>query len=218
MDRRQRSPKPKIRELRGMRGIILPLCILAGIGIHAQNGPRLGLGLATQSVGGLFRNTSNLMPGPIAGWHFEGRVHRQVSIMPEILYMTKGFTYRNPALATRTRASFNYAEVPILFKIYTEGQDGLYLLGGPSLGYFINGRFQQWQDGRQIIDGRYQVGNNIRRLQFSGLVGMGFQGPRWAFDVRAQTSLTPFDRFVRIQNVVYGITFAYRIKVREEDE
>ena len=49
-------------------------------------------------------------------------------------------------------------------------------------------------------------------FQFSGAVGMGMEGPKWAFDVRAQTSLTPFDAMTNVQNVVYALTFAYRIE------
>lgn len=181
--------------------------------LHSRMGPRFGLGLATQSVGGLFQNTSNLMPGPLLGWHFDLPIHRQVSIMPEFLWMTKGFSFRNPALATRTRSTFRYLEMPVLVKIHMDKNkaDGLYLLAGPSVGYFLSGRFKQWVDGEIQFDGKYSLPPNGQRLQFSGLVGMGIEGEKWAFDVRAQTSVTPFERFTRIQNVVYAITFAYRL-------
>lgn len=182
-------------------------------------GPRFGLGLATQSVGGLFQNTSNLMPGPLLGWHFDLPVHKQVSIMPEFLWMTKGFSFQNPALVTRTRSTFRYLEVPVSLKIHMDKnkQDGLYLLAGPSVGYYLSGRFKQWVDGEVQIDGRYTLPPNGQRLQFSGLVGMGIEGEKWAFDVRAQTSVTPFERFTRIQNVVYQLTFAYRLPARPKE-
>jgi hypothetical protein len=171
--------------------------------LHAQHGPRAGVGLATQSVGGLFQNTADLLIGPILGWHFEIPVHPQMSIMPEVLYMTKGAVVRNPAQATRSRSTPRYLEVPILLKVLTDRSDeGLYLLGGPGVGHFLSGRYQTWQEGQQIIDAPFQAGRNIRKIEFSGTVGMGFQSHRLAFDVRAQTSLTPFDRFIRIQNGV----------------
>lgn len=181
--------------------------------LQSRMGPRFGVGLATQSVGGLFQNTSNLMPGPLLGWHFDLPIHKQVSIMPEFLWMTKGFSFRNPALATRTRSTFRYLEMPVLVKIHMDKNkaDGLYLLAGPTVGYFMGGRFKQWVDGEIQFDGRYTLPPNGQRLQFSGLVGMGIEGEKWAFDVRAQTSVTPFERFTRIQNVVYALTFAYRL-------
>ncbi len=201
-----------------MRGkkIFLPFLFIASLGIatHAQMGPRIGLGLATQSTGALFQNTGNLMPGPIIGWHFEAPVHPQVSIMPEILFMTKGFAFRNPAQATRQRATFRYIEIPLLAKVSLDKEEGgMYLLAGPTMGYFLGGRFRQWQENDLIFDIAYELPQNGRRLEFSGLVGMGVEGERWAFDVRAQTSLTPFERFTRIQNVVYALTLAYRMRL-----
>ncbi len=194
-------------------------CLLATGSLFAQNGPRIGVGLATQSAGGLFQNTGDLLAGPIIGWHFEAPLHPKFSIMPEILWMTKGAVVRNPAMATRSRATFRYLEMPILAKVMTDqAGDGLYLLAGPTVGYFLSGRYQVWQSGDEIIDSKYNTDSNpnLRRIEFSGLVGMGFQGERWSFDVRAQSSLTPFDRFIRIQNIVYGITLAYRIKPKTE--
>src|SRR5690606_12967736 len=59
--------------------------------------------------------------------------------------------------------------------------------------------------------GKYQMPPNERQIQFSALVAMGMQGERWESDVRAQTSITPFERFTRIQNVVYALTLGYRL-------
>lgn len=180
--------------------------------LQAKMGPRLGIGLATQSVGGLFQNTSNLMPAPVFGWHLDLPIHRQVNISPELLYMTKGYSTRSPAIAQRTRSTFRYLELPVLVKVHIEKNqsDGLFLLVGPSMGYFMGGRYKQWTDGELQFDGKYTLPPNGQRLQFSGVVGMGMEGDRWGFDVRAQTSVTPFERFTRIQNVVYAITLAYR--------
>lgn len=192
---------------------------------EGRNGPRLGIGLATQSAGGLFQNTTDMLIGPVVGWHFEAPLHWQVSLMPEILYMTKGSVVRNPSLGVRTRSTFRYLEVPLLVKISTDRQaDGMYLLVGPSAGYFLSGRFESWLNGQQNTDSRYDLSNNERRFQFSAVFGMGMEGNRWAFDVRAQTSVTPFDRLVRVQNQVYALTMAYRmggkkqVKKAVEDE
>lgn len=175
-------------------------------------GPRLGIGLSTQSVGGLFRNTGNLMPGPLVGWFFDLGLLPQLSFMPEILYMSKGFAFRNPVQQVRTQSRLNYVEVPLLLKIGMDKEPGgMFLLGGPTMGYFLGGTYKQWVDNRLLIDGKYQMPPNGRRFQFSALVGMGMEGERWGFDVRAQTSITPFERFTRIQNVVYAITLAYRM-------
>lgn len=203
-------------DLRTMR---IPLFLIASalacasLAQESHHGPRFGLGLATQSVGGLFQNTSNLMPAPVLGWHFDLPIHPQMSIMPEVLWMTKGFVVRNPNEATRSKSTFRYLEVPISLKVHMDKnrQDGLYLLAGPSIGYFLRGNFKQWLEDDLIIDSQYSLSNTGNRLEFSGLVGMGMEGEKWAFDVRAQTSLTPFEQFTTINNVVYSLNFGYRI-------
>ena len=200
-----------------MRSLLIAITMLGCLSMFAQHGPRIGLGLATQSTGALFQNTGNLMPGPIVGWHFEIPVHPQVSIMPEFLLLTKGYLARDPLRAVRSRATFRYLEVPLLAKISVDpDENGIYLLAGPSVGYFLSGRYKQWQSGALIIDGEFQTGPNVRKLEFSGAVGLGAESDRWAFDVRAQTSVTPFDRFLRIQNVVYGLTLAYRLRAADQ--
>lgn len=184
--------------------------------LQVRMGPRFGVGLATQSLGGLFQNTGNLMPGPVFGWHFDLPIHPQVSITPELLYMTKGFSARNPAQAVRTRSNFRYLELPVLLKLHMakNRSDGMFLLAGPSLGYFMGGNFKQWTQGELLFDGKYTLPPNGQRMEVSALVGMGMEGDRWGFDVRAQTSVTPFERFTQIQNVVYTLSLAYRFPLK----
>ncbi len=187
--------------------------------LQGHQGPRIGFGMATQSNGQLFGNTSNLLLGPIIGWHFEAPVHPQVSIMPEVLWMTKGFVVRNQAQATRSRSTFRYLEVPLGVKVSTDkAADGMYLLVGPSFGYFLSGRYQNWLNGELIQDVKYDLGSSQKRFQVSGMVGMGMEGDKWSFDVRAQTSVTPFDQLQRVQNVVYALTVAYRIAGKKPPE
>ncbi|MBK6830815.1 MAG: hypothetical protein IPG92_08800 [Flavobacteriales bacterium] len=67
-------------------------------------------------------------------------------------------------------------------------------------------------------DIKYNLSNSEKRFQVSGMVGMGMEGERWSFDVRAQTSITPFERLQRVQNVVYALTVAYRIAGKKPTE
>ncbi|MCB0765225.1 MAG: porin family protein [Flavobacteriales bacterium] len=198
-----------------MRRILSAIFLLASTCLFAQeghHGPRVGLGLATQSVGGLFQNTNDLLAAPLFGWHFEAPLHPQVSLMPEVLWITKGSVVRNPAQSTRSKTTLRYLEVPLLIKVSTDkAADGLYLLAGPSMGYLLSSRYRNWLNGDLVIDSPYELQNSSRRFQFNGVVGMGMEGPRMAFDIRAQTSLTPFERLPRIQNVVYALTVAYRL-------
>lgn len=190
------------------------VCAFAQEGHH---GPRIGLGMATQSAGGLFQSTQDLLLAPVIGWYVEAPLHPQVSLMPELLWMTKGAVVRNQVQGVRARSTLRYIEVPLLLKVSLDASaDGMYLLAGPSFGAFMTGRYQTWLNGEEQYDYRYTLAPNERRYQFSGVLGMGMEGPKMAFDVRAQTSLTPFDRFIRSQNVVYALTVAYRFSMEKK--
>lgn len=183
-------------------------------------GPRVGLGLATQSVGGFFKNSDNLMPAPIVGWHFEFPIHPQMSIMPEVLWLSKGFSVRNPAENTRTRTTFRYIEVPLFVKVHmekTKYDEGLYLMVGPSLGYFLSGRSRTWKERDLIFDTEYTLPRDGKKLEFSGVIAIGKEWTRLAFDVRAQSSIAPFDKFTNVRNVVYALTLGYRLTPGKKD-
>jgi Outer membrane protein beta-barrel domain len=181
--------------------------------LYGHHGPRFGLGMATQSTGGLFQNTDDLLLGPVFGWCFEAPLHPQLVLQPEVLWMVKGSVVRNQAQGVRSRSTFHYLEVPVLVKISTDKQsNGMFLLAGPSMGYYLTGRYQQWLNGQLNTDIKYDLSENEKRFQFSVVLGMGTEGERWGFDVRAQTSLTPFQALINVQNVVYALTFSYRIK------
>lgn len=47
-------------------------------------------------------------------------------------------------------------------------------------------------------------------------LGLGRTGDRWGWELRAQSSVTPFDRFIRSQNLVVGIHLTYRLPSYEE--
>jgi hypothetical protein len=205
----------------GMRYRTISLCVtLLSISCIAQDvppmhmGPRVGLGLATQSVGGFFKNTDNLLAAPVLGWHFELPFHPQMSFMPEVLWMSKGFSVLNQAETTRTRTTFRYIEVPLFFKLHmekTKYDEGLLLLVGPSFGYFLSGRSRTWKERDLIFDTEYDLPRDGKRLEFSGVIAVGKEWKRTAFDLRAQSSIAPFSELLNVRNVVYAITFGYRM-------
>lgn len=180
----------------------------------AQNihGPRLGFSLATQSVGGLFQNTSNLLPAPVIGYGVELPMHPQFIIMPELLWMTKGAVVRNPAQLTRSRTALHYLELPVLAKISTDAKPGgLFLTIGPSLGYYVAGRYREWYNGERTRDFKYDLQQTDNRFQISAAFGIGVDWKRTSFEGRAQTSLTPFSSTFLTQNIVYQFTVGWRI-------
>lgn len=166
-----------------------------------------------------------MMPAPLFGWHFEARLHDQVSFMPEVLWMTKGSYVRNPALRASTIFTMRYIEVPLLLKISTDKKpNGIFLLAGPGIGWFLQGREQRYLNGEKNYDEPIKLADNERRSQFSVTLGFGFEGRRFAFDARGQSSTGLFDAIVRPQNQVYALTVAYRfnnpppVQPTEEEE
>lgn len=203
------------------RSFLFSLVLLAStcFAQDGHHGPRVGLGMATQTTGALFQNSSNFRLAPILGWYIEAPLHQQVSLLVEALWLTKGSAYRNPALSTRTQNTYRYFEIPFLAKISTNKEpNGLFLLLGPSFGYLVSGRLKSWTNGVNTYDLKYDLTNSQRRFQFSGLAGIGLESERMTFDVRAQTSLTPFDRYARIQNVVYAVTVGYRFSMKKKEK
>lgn len=175
------------------------------------HGPRLGMSLATQSVGGLFQSTGNLLPAVTFGYGMEFPLHPQFIIMPELLWLTKGAVVRNNAQLTRSRTALHYLEMPLMVKVGTDAKPGgIFLTIGPSLGYYLSGRYRSWYNGEKTEDIKYDLQDSDNRFQFSGAVGMGTDMKRTSFEVRAQTSFTPFSATLQTQNVIYQLTFAWR--------
>jgi hypothetical protein len=215
---------PSEADLDDLRHMMSRLLAIAGLALTisttAQNihGPRLGLSLATQSVGGLFQNTQNLLPAPVFGYGVELPMHPQFIIMPELLWMTKGAVVRNQAQQTRSKNAFRYLELPVMVKVSTDSKPGgLFLTLGPSFGYFVTGRSRTWYNGELTQDVKYDLSESDNRFQFSAAVGMGTDMKKTSFEFRAQTSLTPFSSTLQTQNIVYQMTFAWRIIPKPKD-
>lgn len=195
--------------MRSLMALLLLTCASTALG---QHGPRIGIGMATQGPGTFGGSTANMLPGLLAGWHAEAKLHPQMSLVPEVLWMSKGSYVRNPAQGASTLLLLRYVEVPILLKISTDRKpEGMFLLGGFSLGWFIRGQERRWLNGNLVWDEPYRLADTQRRSQLSLNLGAGMESRRWTFDVRGMSSISPFDPLVRLQNQVYALTVAYRM-------
>lgn len=100
----------------------------------------------------------------------------------------------------------------MLVKVSTDAKPGgLFLTVGPSLGYFLSGRYKTWCNGEVKTDNKVDGSAADSRFQFSAAVGMGTDMRKTSFEFRAQTSLTPFSTTLQTQNIVYQLVFAWRI-------
>jgi len=200
------------------RSLLFTLIIPVIVSAQVRQGPRLGLAVATQTAGQFLQWQGLPKLGPIVGWSWEVPYTHQVGILIEPLIMSKGSWVRNAQLNSNTFTTLRYLELPVLLKLDVDtAKGGTYLSGGIVYGYWIHGRTRVTQSGQEISDITYDLSQpNVRRSQWSVALGLGRCGERWGWELRAQTSVTPFDRLIRSQNLVFGLHFTYRLPTYEE--
>ncbi|TXI78152.1 MAG: PorT family protein [Flavobacteriales bacterium] len=175
-----------------------------------RNGPRLGVGMATITAGGLLNWNGLPKVGPLGGWAWEIPWTEQASWLIEPMYITKGSLTQNAQQKTWTSVRLGYIEVPVAVKFSLRPDPGgIFLTGSILGGYWINGRQVIRQDGRVLSDQKYNLTYAERRSQASVGVGLGWDMGTSAFEIRVQQSISPFSTVVRGQNMVAGLHYTY---------
>lgn len=207
-----------LRSVRRLFTLALTIGLVAGAHAQLTHGPRFGLAMATQTAGSLFSWNGLPKLGPIAGWTFEAPWKRQVFFRVEPMLMSKGSWVRDAATKTNTVITHRFIELPLLVRLDMQaGEGGFFLTGGFVPGYWIFGRVRTTVDGSETLDITFDLSQpNVNRMQWSMLIGFGQQGKRWSWEIRPQQSITPFDRLVRSQNLVFGLHITYRLLNPEE--
>lgn len=200
------------------RTLIFSLALPSLLNAQVRQGPRFGLAVATQTAGQFLQWQGLPKLGPIVGWSWEVPYTHQVGILIEPMLMSKGSWVQNAPLQTNTFTTLRYLELPVLAKLDVDTtKGGTYLSGGIIYGYWIYGRTRVTQYGQETSDVTYDLSQpNVRRSQWSVALGLGRSGKKWGWELRAQTSVTPFDRLIRSQNLVFGIHLTYRLPTYEE--
>lgn len=199
---------------------VIALCALLHGTTWAQesrNGPKIGLGIGTQTAGQFLAWSGQPKLGLIAGWSFEAPITSQVSLLIEPMYIGKGSVTVNSQLKLRTSVGLNYLEMPLLLKLSTDPDpQGLFLTGGLMYGYLLHGRVKSYQDGKLTSDYDFSPSNSTNRGQWSAGIGIGHEMGSWMWELRGQSSLNTFDRFIRSHNVVYSVQVCWRFPSTEE--
>ena len=185
-----------------------------------RHGPRLGLAMGT-ITGGQFLQWSGLPKfGPIAGWSFEVPIKRQVFLRLAPMLMSKGAWSRNSTLKTDTYVTHRYIELPMLAPLDLQpGEGGFFLTGGFIYGYWIYGRVRTLTDGQETFDLKLDLSQpEVNHSQWSVAIGLGQQAKRWSWELRGQSSITPFDKLQRSHYTVYGLHLTYRLPLHEKKE
>ncbi len=130
----------------------LAIALLGGIwSAQAQLGIKAGINLATLAESE-FEDSfddykAKAITGLQAGLLLDLPITDMFSLQPELIWIQKGgrSTYSlNPNNQIERRVTYNYVEVPVLFKIKapfsSDSNFGLFLLGGPFAGFALNGK------------------------------------------------------------------------------
>ncbi|MBS1570577.1 MAG: PorT family protein [Bacteroidetes bacterium] len=196
--------------------LLVPLALSAQ---ESRNGPKVGLGIGTQTAGQFLAWSGLPKLGPIAGWSFEAPITSQVSLLIEPMYIGKGSVTVNSVYKTRSSIALNYLEMPLLLKVSTNPDpQGMYLSGGLMYGYLLHGKVKNFQYGNLVSEYVFNPSGTTNRGQWSAALGMGHEVGHWLLELRGQSSLNTFDRFIRSHNVVYSFQVAWRFATQAEKE
>lgn len=202
-------------------------CVLVPAALCAQmrHGPRLGLAIATQTAGQFLQWQGLPKFGPIVGWSFDIPYTHQIGFRLEPMVMSKGSWTRNAQLNTNSFVTLRYLELPVLLRLDLDtARGGFFMTGGAVYGYWLSGRLRTTVNGEETQNIKYDLAQpNVNRSQWSIAVGLGQQGKKWSWELRGQSSITPFDKLIRSQNLVFGLHVTYWLplpssKVPETEE
>lgn len=196
--------------------VLLPMAASAQ---ESRNGPKFGVGIGTQTAGQFLAWSGLPKVGPIAGWSFEAPITSQVSLLIEPMFIGKGSVTVNSVYKTRSTIALNYLEMPLLLKVSTDPDpQGMYLSGGLMYGYLLYGKVKNYQYGDLVSQYDFNPSGTTNRGQWSAALGLGHEVGHWLFELRGQSSLNTFDRFIRSHNVVYSFQAAWRFATHAERE
>jgi hypothetical protein len=128
-------------------------------------------------------------PGMRMGFVFGGFANMSFDdmfgVQVEALYIQKGLKYEFAADDFEYR--LDYIEIPVLFRIQTARDQGVYALVGPSFGFNVNAEaFSDAAEDEDSVD----IGDETAGLEISFVAAVGFQMNRFLVEGRYMEGLT----------------------------
>lgn len=148
-----------------MKKYVLPLALFCLIAYPSQAQkwtPGIKGGLNIADISGF--NGDNRLSGHV-GLFFHGRINRQWSIQPEIMYSGQGQRYLLVPTGTTTLA-LNYIQIPLMFQFHPVKQ--FYLEIGPQIGFLLSANAKN-------DDKRSEVDQYFKKVDGAIGFGMGIQ-------------------------------------------
>ena len=165
--------------------LLLAFTVVIHSSLQAQLGVRIGGHLAKQEVKSNDLNFSyKSRVGFDLGIFYAFQAAEGVAFQPELHLIQKGYNINDIVLGEDFLATFNYLEVPLTVK-FTFGEEmNLFIQGGPTIGYLLNGNLRQ-NDIREDIDM-----NEFNNLEIGGLISAGVTLGNFLLDARYLLGLT----------------------------
>ncbi len=122
----------------------------AGVMAQAQFGARAGFNVTTVSQDTDFGDAEEpWRPGFNIGLASQFRMSEIFAIAPELIYTQQGYLVEY-ATGGERNVRFDYLKLPVLFRLTFGDILKGYINAGPSLGYFLGGKFRE--EGRLNLD------------------------------------------------------------------
>lgn len=179
--------KNKIKKIRLIGIIIAAMFIFNMIQAQGSMGIRAGVNISKQDFENNNQNQdikSKLGADIALVWDFP--VSSPITLSPELHWIQKGAKIENlDGPFTESIRTFDYLEIPVLLRIHFGEGSGIFLLGGPSVGYLLNGTDKDGDGNRNDIDLDF-----YKRAEFGAHVGGGIALGAFLLDVRYIVGLT----------------------------
>lgn len=176
---------------------------------------RLGIGLK-QGIGYNFLyydySPTSQLSGTISllnpSVYMEYRFNKHLSISPEVQYFSKGFSESNNNATANYSLNFIGVNVNGKFRMGDdEEKNFLYLFGGPSIGYYLNGKIT----GNGINNYLEIQKDKINTVTISTALGMGysrkFKSLEYSADIKAHMNNMPINKFGNIDIMLNQFSF-----------
>jgi len=190
--------------------VLLSFCVFFMTSVKAQVGFRAGVLISKQDFEHL-ENGGDVESklGADLAFVFDIPSDNAVTFSPEIHWLQKGTKISNiNGSVGESSRTFNYLEIPLMVKFhFGEGDTKFFLMGGPSLGYLLNGTDKDHDGQTNDIDLDF-----YKRTEYGAHIGGGIAVGPVRFDLRYVLGLSNIfddDTEVTITNRGYGAGIAF---------
>lgn len=207
-----------------MKNLIVLLAVICSIQVmNAQNSIAIrgGINIAkqTKTYGDYSKSSAETLIGLTSTLVYRITVGRKFSIQPEISFLQKGESGLYLTIGNFS-TTLNYIELPVLavYPVFSENKLTLDAFVGPSIGFGLNGIFEQKDTDSS---NRIEWGDNgLKRTEFSAVFGLDFQlaveTGKFVLDIRYLYGLSNIENYANrtLHNNGLAVSLGYEIPLK----